>query len=74
MKLRDWLYSTRCKNCNTPLINQKVYTVRAEVPTGLGAIASNEPQLYDAVDCPRCGKQEILGKRYRTEWEGCGND
>lgn len=32
---------------------------------------------YDAVDCPRCGKQKIVGKRYRpfsTDWELGGRD
>lgn len=65
MKLKDWLFSARCKNCNTPLIEQKVYTARDRIPTGLcNALSSEEPQLFDAVDCPRCGMQRILGRRY----------
>ena len=66
MTLLDKLFSARCENCGTPLINQKVYTVREKTSTGLcGAFSSDEPQLFDAVDCPRCGKQKILGRRYR---------
>ena len=66
MRLSDWLFSTRCDNCNHMLINQKVYTVREETPTGIcNALSSDEPKLYDAVDCPRCGRQKVLGRRYR---------
>lgn len=77
MKLTKWLFSKRCANCNSALIDQKVYIARDAVPTGLGALASNEPILYDAVDCPKCGKQTIVGKRYRfypTDWEVGGNE
>lgn len=66
MKLLDWLRSERCKFCGTPLIYQKVHTVRGEMAGGLAsAFSSNECILYDAVDCPRCGKQHIVGKRLR---------
>ena len=67
MKLLDKLFSARCENCGTPLINQKVYTVREETRTGLcGAFSSDEPKLFDAIDCPKCGMQKILGRRYRA--------
>lgn len=68
MKLYDRIISPRCEHCNTALINEKVYTVREPIPTGLAsALGSNEPMLYDAVDCPKCGKQAIVGKRYRAD-------
>ncbi len=65
MKLRDFIFSARCDNCHEPLINQKVYTARGNITSGLcSAFSSDEPVLYDAVDCPRCGRQRILGKQY----------
>lgn len=68
MKLYDRIISSRCEFCNTALINEKVYTAREPIPTGLSsAFGSNEPMLYDAVDCPKCGKQAIVGKRYRVD-------
>ena len=67
MKLLDKLFSARCENCGTPLINQKVYTTREETPTGIyGAFSSEEPKLFDAIDYPKCGMQKILGRRYRA--------
>lgn len=66
-KLHDWIFSERCKFCNEKLINQKVYVVRETTSIGLGnLITCPEPILYDAVDCPRCGKQMILGRYYRS--------
>ena len=66
MKLLDKLFSTRCENCGTPLIDQKVYIAREETTTGIcDAFSSEEPKLFDAIDCPKCGRQKILGRRYR---------
>lgn len=66
MKLFDKLFSARCENCGTPLIDQKVYIAREETATGIcGAFQLNEPKLFDAIDCPKCGMQKILGRRYR---------
>ena len=66
MKLLDKLFSARCENCGTPLIDQKAYIAREEVATGIcGAFQSDEPKLFDEIDCPKCGMQKILGRRYR---------
>ena len=66
MKLLDRLRSQRCKFCKTPLIDQKVYIARGEQAGGLAnAFSSTECILYDAVDCPRCGRQYVIGKRLR---------
>ena len=70
MKVLDRLKSDRCTFCDTPLIDQKVYTVRNEMSAGIAsAFNSTECELYDAVDCPRCGKQHILGRRLRKNEE-----
>lgn len=70
MNLLDKLKSDRCKFCDTPLIDQRVYVARNEIPTGLvSAFNSTECELYDAVDCPRCGKQHIVGRRLRKNEE-----
>lgn len=67
MKLLDKLFSARCENCGTPLIDQKVYIAREEVATGIcGAFQLEEPKLFDAIDCPKCGRQKLLGRRYRA--------
>ncbi len=69
-KLYDWLNTDRCSFCRTALISQKVYVARDRIGTGLvNAFSSNEPMLYNAVDCPRCGKQTILGRYYSKEVE-----
>ena len=65
-KIIEWFVAERCQFCNTSLINQKVYTARGTLTTGIATSFSYvEPELFDAVDCPRCGKQKILGKRER---------
>lgn len=58
----------RCDFCSTELTNEKCYTVRGKMVEGLAAALSStlEPTLYDAVDCPKCGKQEIVGIRERA--------
>ena len=57
----------RCRFCGTVLTNEKCYIARGKKLEGLTAAfsSSEEPTLYDAVDCPRCGKQEIVGIRER---------
>lgn len=46
-----------CKFCGHTLENVKCHTVRDSV------MSSN---LYDAVDCPVCGTQHIVGRRYKN--------
>ncbi len=42
------------------------YIARDDTSTGLTMLAGGqEPQIWDAVDCPECGCQVILGKRKR---------
>lgn len=57
----------RCDFCGTVLTNEKCHTVRGKMMEGLAAAlsSSEEPTLYDAVDCPKCGKQKIVGVRER---------
>lgn len=58
----------RCEFCGTELTNEKCYIARGKKLEGLVAAVSSseEPTLYDAVDCPKCGKQEIVGVRERS--------
>lgn len=50
-----------------PLVWEERYVARNETPTGLAALAGNsEPTLYDAIDCPYCGCQNILQVRRRV--------
>lgn len=58
----------RCEFCGTELTNEKCYTARGKKVEGLVAASSSseEPTLYDAVDCPKCGKQKIVGIRERN--------
>ena len=63
----------KCEFCGTPLIipgcyMPMCYVARGKMLEGLAASlsSSEEPTLYDAVDCPVCGKQLILGVRERT--------
>ena len=69
MRIRDIIRTERCEFCKTALINQKSYIARDNTSTGgftAALCGGNEPVIYDAVDCPRCGKQRILGKRKRV--------
>lgn len=62
----DWARSNRCSFCRAALINQRVYIARDKETQGLtAALGSEEPTLYSAVNCPRCGKQHIIGEYYR---------
>lgn len=58
----------RCEFCGTELTNEKCYIARGKKFEGLVAAVSSseEPTLYDAVDCPKCGKQKIVGIRERN--------
>lgn len=49
--------------CLTPSAH---YVSRRPVKTGVTTMVSDEePVLHDAVDCPHCGCQQILGERGR---------
>ena len=42
------------------------YVSRGTIKTGIVVAVNNEePVLHDAVDCPHCGCQQILGERER---------
>lgn len=59
----------KCHVCGAPinLTKKSHYIARAGVEIGLSASfgTNKEPVLYDAVDCPICGCQNILGVRER---------
>lgn len=58
-----------CRVCGRtfPLITEKHYVVRASVGNGvLSSLASVEPELHDAFDCPHCGCQNLVGVRLRV--------
>ena len=50
----------KCSVCGTKLLPQKesVYKV-VEAVTALESLAKSR-HVYDAIDCPRCGCQEVL--------------
>lgn len=57
-----------CRVCGRtfPLIAEKHYVARAGVGNGvLSSLASTEPELHDAFDCPHCGCQNTVGLRLR---------
>lgn len=58
----------KCTICNFEFeLNKDIhYVVRENDITGISNICSHkETQLYDAVDCPNCGCQNLLGERLR---------
>ena len=59
-------YSRRCSECNWPLKDAHIYLVR-EDERGISAsiTGSLEEELKEAIDCPICGHQNIIGKFYR---------
>ncbi len=65
----SWFFGDRCEFCGTIISEQKVYTARSEViaATGPNVSAVTEPSLYDCVDCPKCGRQHVIGRRFRNE-------
>lgn len=54
----------KCDVCRNKIFPKKEY----EVEESRGALASLSgiPDRFDAMDCPKCGCQIILGKRIRT--------
>lgn len=50
-----------CKYCHTTLPKNQIYLVRQDT----GLLTMQEAELYDAIDCERCGCQNIIGRRYR---------
>lgn len=49
-----------------PLLIENRYTARGEIKTGLSALTGGvEEDLFDAIDCPYCGCQNILQTRKR---------
>ena len=58
-----------CRICDRtfPLIVEKHYVARECVGNGvLSSLASTEPKLHDAFDCPHCGCQNLVGARLRV--------
>lgn len=72
-----------CKICGRdfPLISEERYTARDEKKMGLTPMITgeNEPKLFDAIDCPHCGCQNVIQERKRynlveDECDCCEND
>lgn len=69
--------SAVCKVCgrNFPLIYEKRYTARDNEKSGVAmTLAGSESVLYDAIDCPHCGCQNILQTRKRVDTSECTSD
>lgn len=61
-------YGRRCSECNWPLTNARIYLVREDSQIGgiTAAISGTlETELKEAINCPICGHQNIIGKFYR---------
>lgn len=58
-----------CQVCGRPfpLVAESHYVARDCDYVGLEAVFGNwrEPMLYDAIDCPHCGCQNVMRKRKR---------
>lgn len=57
-----------CKICGRdfPLIAEEAYIARDNERVGIvNAIENKEVTIYDAIDCPHCGAQNILQERKR---------
>lgn len=73
---------TTCKICGRdfPLISEERYTARDEQKIGFTPMITgeNEPKLFDAIDCPHCGCQNVLQERKRynieDEYDCCEDD
>lgn len=64
-----------CSVCGRdfPLLAENRYTARNNTLSGLAALTGgSEEGLFDAVDCPHCGCQNILNQRKREYVEECG--
>lgn len=58
-----------CQVCGSIIIFDAAshYVARDDARVGIAALSGgNEPQIYDAIECPKCGCQIILGRRKRT--------
>ena len=61
-------YGRRCSECNWPLNGAHIYIVREDEQIGgitAAFTGSHEGELKEAIDCPICGHQNIIGKFYR---------
>lgn len=61
---------TTCKICGRdfPLIAERRYTARDNAKSGIAiTLAGTEETLYDAIDCPHCGCQNVLQERKRVD-------
>lgn len=55
-----------------PLLIENLYHARDNTKTGLAALTcGSEEDLFDAMDCPHCGCQNILQPRKREYLGGC---
>lgn len=57
-----------CDRCNRDfaLMAEERYTAVANGKTGLCAVTGgDQPNWYDAIDCPHCGCQKLLQVRLR---------
>ena len=59
-----------CKICGRdfPLIAEEHYVARNPVKSGVvpALAGEQEPQLFDAIDCPHCGCQFVMQERKRN--------
>ena len=60
-----------CKVCGKAFYPKSEYIAKDRVISGgiSAAIGGNsaEPEIYDAMDCPVCGCQQVLKKRLRKD-------
>lgn len=59
---------TTCDKCGRDfaLIVEDHYVARNNAKSGLAALSGgDEPNCYDAIDCPHCGCQKLLQVRLR---------
>lgn len=64
----SWFFGSRCEFCGTVISEEKVYTARSELVAVMSSnVSVTEPTLYDCVDCPKCGRQHVIGRRFRDE-------
>lgn len=68
-----------CDICGSGTIPQKPMIYIAEEPRGVMDTLTQPPKRFDAMDCPCCGCQIILKRRYpradgepETEQDGAG--
>lgn len=68
-----------CEVCgmSIPLDVREHYVARGDATVGLASALGSrrEEKIYDAFDCPKCGCQNIVGRRYRRmEDDPCSCD